>query len=99
MRRAGFPVRCDYPVGRHRVDLCVGEGGSAVGLSTRVHPEGIGAHRSRHLALTRAGWRLVDAYASRWGGDAVRAVLDPAIHPRPGWPPGPEEDPLRVTEN
>lgn len=81
LRRAGLPVRCDYPVGRWRVDLCVGEGAGAVGLTTRVHRDGVAAHRSRHLALARAGWRLVDAYASRWGGDAVRAALDPAIHP------------------
>ena len=26
--------------------------------------------------LTRAGWRMVDAYPSRWGGDPVRAALE-----------------------
>lgn len=81
LRRAGVPVRCDYPVGRWRVDLCVGDGRSAIGLTTRVHPDGPPAHRARHLSLARAGWRLADAYASRWGGDPVRAALDPATGP------------------
>jgi hypothetical protein len=81
LRRAGLAVRGDYPVGRWRVDLCVGEGGEALGLATRVHPDGPAAHRARHRSLSRAGWRLVDAFASRWGGDPVRAALDPATSP------------------
>jgi hypothetical protein len=78
LRRAGLLVRCDYPVGHWRVDLCVGEGAGAIGLTTRIHPAGVAAHRARQRSLTRAGWQLVDAYASRWAGDPVRAALDPA---------------------
>lgn len=75
-RAIGVPVRADYPVGRWRVDLCVGEGAEAVGLNCVVHPDGIAASLARQRALTRAGWRLIDAYPSRWGGDPVRAALD-----------------------
>lgn len=32
--------------------------------------------RARQQSLTRAGWRLVDAYPSRWNGDPVRAALE-----------------------
>jgi hypothetical protein len=76
LRRAGPPVRFDYPVGRWRVDLCIGEGPASYGLTTRVHPAGAAAHRARQQSLTRAGWRLVDAYPSRWNGDPVRAALE-----------------------
>jgi superfamily I DNA/RNA helicase len=76
LRRAGRTVRCDYPVGRWRVDLCLGDGTDAIGLTTRVHPDGVAAHIDRQRSLTRVGWRLVDGFASRWGGDPVRAALD-----------------------
>jgi hypothetical protein len=76
LRRAGRTVRCDYPVGRWRVDLCLGDGAGAIGLVTAVHPEGVAAHMERQRSLTRAGWRLVDGFASRWGSDPVRAALD-----------------------
>ncbi len=76
LRSMGVRVRVDYPVGRWRVDLCVGEGADAVGLNCAVHPDGFAATVARQRALTRAGWRMVDAYPSRWGGDPVRAALE-----------------------
>jgi hypothetical protein len=76
LARAVAAVCCDYPVGRWRVDLCLGTGVDAVGLVTRPHPDGPAAHRARQRSLTGAGWRLVDAYPSRWGGDPVRAALE-----------------------
>ena len=76
LRRAGLPVRAGYPVGRWRVDLCVGEDADAVGLICEVHPDGVREHVERQRALLRAGWRLHDAFASRWSGDAVRAALE-----------------------
>jgi hypothetical protein len=79
LRRAGRTVRCDYPVGRWTVDLCLGEGAEAIGLVTRVHPDGVAAHIERQRSLARAGWRLVDGFASRWGGDPVRAALDLSV--------------------
>ncbi|SDZ17738.1 AAA domain-containing protein [Micromonospora pattaloongensis] len=72
----GLTVRVDYPVGRWSVDLCVGDGDSAVGLICGVHPEGVAAHLERHRALRRMGWTLRDAFASRWAQDPVRASLE-----------------------
>jgi hypothetical protein len=76
LQRNGLAVRCGYPVGRWLVDLCVGEGESAVALECGVHPDGVEAHLDRHRELDRAGWRLLDAYPSRWGGDAARAAVE-----------------------
>lgn len=76
LRHAGLAVRTDYPVGPWLVDLCVGDGDAAVGLICRVHPDGVDAHLERQETLRRAGWRLMDAFPSRWAGDPVRAVLD-----------------------
>ncbi|MDG4788773.1 ATP-binding protein [Micromonospora sp. WMMD1102] len=80
--RVGLPVRRRYPVGRWTVDLCVGTGASAVGLNCVAHPDGAAAHIARHRALVAAGWVVVDAFASRWGGDPVRAALEVAAR----WP-------------
>lgn len=73
---AGTPVRAGYPVGRWSVDLCVGDGADAVGVECCVHPDGWQAHIDRHRALRRAGWRLVDAFPTRYDGDHVRAAID-----------------------
>ncbi len=63
-----FDVRvvADYPVGPFSIDLVVGRGEAALGVETRVDPSGVAAHMERHLALRRAGWRLLDAFQSRW---------------------------------
>jgi hypothetical protein len=79
LRRAGLTVRYDYPVGRWTVDLCAGDGADATGLVTRVHPDGPAAHRERQRSLDRAGWRLLDAFASRWNADPVPAALGMAV--------------------
>jgi hypothetical protein len=76
LRRAGRVVRAGYPVGSWRVDLCLDEGDGAVGLITAVHPDGVGAHVDRQRALLSAGWRLVDAFASRWSGEHARAAVE-----------------------
>ncbi|MFC0006573.1 AAA domain-containing protein [Micromonospora siamensis] len=78
LRRLGATVRADYPVGRWRVDLCVGDGADAVGVICAVHPDGVAAHLERQRTLLRAGWRLVDGFAGRWAGDPVRAALEVA---------------------
>ncbi|MEV0154886.1 AAA domain-containing protein [Micromonospora sp. NPDC050686] len=78
LRRLGLPVRAGYPVGRWRVDLCVGDGEAAVGVICTVHPDGVAAHVERQRTLLRAGWRLVDGFAGRWSGDPVRAALEVA---------------------
>jgi hypothetical protein len=76
LSRSGTPARAHYPVGPWLVDLCVGEGGSAYGAICGVHPDGVGAHIERHRSLRRTGWRLVDAFASRWGVDPARAAVE-----------------------
>ncbi|MBE1492364.1 AAA domain-containing protein [Plantactinospora soyae] len=80
LTRIGLAVRLRYPVGRWTVDLCVGEGASALGLICAVHPTGAAAHIARQRALDQAGWVLVDAFASRWAGDPVRAALEISAH-------------------
>ncbi|SBT42469.1 AAA domain-containing protein [Micromonospora auratinigra] len=76
LRRLGLPVRPGYPVGRWRVDLCVGADADAVGVLCGVHPDGPAAHVERQRTLARAGWRLHDVFASRWADDPIRAALD-----------------------
>ncbi|MCB0993836.1 MAG: hypothetical protein KDB21_02010, partial [Acidimicrobiales bacterium] len=56
----------DYAVAGWSVDLAVGEGDAAIGVLTGVHPDGTDAHLRRHLDLRRAGWDLVDIFASQW---------------------------------
>ncbi len=72
---AGTPVHAGYPVGRWTVDLVVGDGESAVGVATRLHPDGPDAHLARHLALACAGWRQSEAFATDHDGDAVTVAL------------------------
>ncbi len=74
--RAGLEVRPGYPVGHWRVDLCVGSGPDAVALVCDLHPDGPAAHIERHRALHRAGWRVVEAFPTRWAGDAPRAAVE-----------------------
>ncbi|MEV4711529.1 AAA domain-containing protein [Micromonospora sp. NPDC049374] len=81
LTRVGLAVRPDYPVGRWRVDLCVGDDGP-VGLLCGVHPDGVAAHVERQRTLTRAGWRLYDGFASHWADDPIRAALDLATRIR-----------------
>ena len=83
LRRLGWTVRPAYRSGRWTVDLVVGEGAEAFGVVCGVHPDGPDAHLARWTELTRSGWRLVEAYPSRWGGDPVRAALELAPLPSP----------------
>jgi hypothetical protein len=53
-------ARTAYPVGEWTVDVCVGADKRAVGVIVGCHPDGPAAHIDRHLALRRAGWRLID---------------------------------------
>ena len=76
MRSHGAAAQPSYPVGRWVLDLCVGKDGEAVAVETAVHPDGPEAHIERHRALRRVGWRIVDGYPSRWGGDAARAAYE-----------------------
>ncbi|WIM98559.1 AAA domain-containing protein [Actinoplanes oblitus] len=70
--RLEVPVRPGYRVGPWTIDLCAGP----VGVFCAVHPDGPAAHLERQGALHRAGWRLIDAFPSRWQGDPRRAALE-----------------------
>ncbi|GLY51171.1 AAA domain-containing protein [Lentzea sp. NBRC 102530] len=76
LRTAGLTVRTGYPVGRWRVDLVVGEKEDAVAVETRPHPAGVQAHLARWRALGHAGWRVHDAFGSRFGDDPARAAVE-----------------------
>jgi hypothetical protein len=96
----GLTVRTGYPVGQWRVDLVAGDGANAVAVETRPHPDGPAAHLARWRALSGAGWRMHDAYASRFGDDPVRAAVELAQELRPAEPdwaaaerPSPESSP------
>ncbi|MGI5242332.1 AAA domain-containing protein [Dactylosporangium sp. CA-139066] len=69
---AGRDARVAYAVGNWTVDLVV----DGVGYVCAPHPDGDAAHLDRQRELRRAGWTLREAFASRWGADAVRAALD-----------------------
>jgi AAA domain-containing protein len=72
-------VHPGYPVGSESVDLCLGSGDDAIGLICTVHPRGPAAHLERQRTLTRAGWRLRDAFATRWSGSAADAAITLAV--------------------
>ncbi|WP_335618130.1 AAA domain-containing protein [Lentzea guizhouensis] len=76
LRAAGLVVRTGYPVGQWRVDLVVGAKGEAVAVETRPHPHGAQAHLARWRALTHAGWRVHDAFGSRFDHDPARAAVE-----------------------
>jgi hypothetical protein len=82
LRPYGLPMWEAYPVGRYRIDIVVGEGDAAVGVECSIHPDGVDAHITRHLALRRVGWDLMAAMESRWLArpeDAAQAVAEYVI--------------------
>jgi hypothetical protein len=83
LRRARFETRRGYPVGPWRLDLVVGDGDGARSVVCRVHDGGPAAHIDRHLTLMSLRWTMVDAFPSRWDGDAVRAALDLTVEVGP----------------
>ncbi|MCE7000201.1 AAA domain-containing protein [Saccharothrix sp. S26] len=72
----GLAPRTGYPVGQWRVDLVVGDRRSAVAVDTRPHPDGVAAHVARWRALRGAGWRVHDAFPSRFAHDPARAAVE-----------------------
>ncbi|GAA2618946.1 hypothetical protein GCM10010436_23240 [Paractinoplanes durhamensis] len=78
LQNIDISVKSGYRVGPWTVDLCVGD----VGVLCGPHPDGPDAHLARQRALHRAGWRLIDAFPSRWNGDPRRAALELAAAQR-----------------
>jgi hypothetical protein len=83
LTRLEVTARAGYRVGPWTVDLCVGPAEAPIGVFCAPHPDGTEAHLERQRALHRAGWRLLDAFASRWAGDPRRAALEIAAAQRP----------------
>ncbi|MBU2667490.1 AAA family ATPase [Actinoplanes bogorensis] len=69
-------TRPAYQVGRWTIDLCLGPDDNPIGVLCAPHPDGPAAHLARQRALTQAGWRLRDGFASRWNNDPRRAALE-----------------------
>ena len=82
LERLEVVVRVGYLVGPWVVDLCVGSDDEPVGVFCGPHPDGAEAHLERQRALHHAGWRLIDAFASRWADDPRRAALEIAAAQR-----------------
>ena len=81
---AGLPIVTAYPSGRHVVDICIDDSGRSLGIECDVHPAGPEAHIDRHLALTRNGWELLEAYRSRWGDRPGELIVDLLVTAKPG---------------
>ena len=65
-----------YPVGRHFIDIVLGEGEHAIAVICGVHPSGPDAHIARHLDLARTGWTVFEAFESRWGDRLQELTVD-----------------------
>ncbi|MEA2000289.1 MAG: hypothetical protein U9N84_00150 [Actinomycetota bacterium] len=73
-RAFGIPVIRNYPVAGWAVDLAVGAREHAFGMECRVQRDGTATHVEQHMALLRAGWKIVDAFQSRWLTDPEGAA-------------------------
>ncbi len=75
LTRCGLQPRTGYPVGRWRVDIAVDTPDGPVALDCTVPDGDVAEHLEMHRELHAFGWRFVDGYASRFGGDAAAAAL------------------------
>jgi hypothetical protein len=80
----GVPVRAGYPFGRDTVDVSVGDRYRFAALDTSVHRDGPEAHIRRRLALSDAGWDVIDAFRSAWHGRTAELAIE--ISAALGWP-------------
>lgn len=76
LESAGLPAMAGYPSGRHLVDVCVGDAWRYFAVECCVHPQGPEAHIDRHLSLSRAGWRFLEAYRTRWGNRRGELIVE-----------------------
>jgi hypothetical protein len=75
LRSSGVPVITSYPCGWHLVDVCVERPGD-IAIEAAVHADGPEAHVTRHLALMRSGWTVLEAFPSRWSERRGELVVD-----------------------
>lgn len=76
LTRAGLDAAVSYPSGRHVVDIAIGGCDRPIAIECTVHPDGPDAHIERHLALVRAGWKIFEAFESKWGDLQADLVVD-----------------------
>ena len=76
VREQGLPVRVGYRVGKHVVDIVVGDGEAAVAVECGPHPDGVEAHLDRAGLLQRTGWRTVDAFKSKWDANPGQFAIE-----------------------
>lgn len=69
-------VITDYEVAGDAIDIVLGEGPTAIGIETELHPDGIDAHIERHLALRRAGWNIVPLFRCEAFGHVEEAIAE-----------------------
>ena len=76
LRLAGVEVVTGYRVGRHTLDICLPRERQPTAVECGVHPDGEAAHVARHLDLVQGGWRVLEAFPSRWHGRRGEAVVE-----------------------
>ena len=84
LRRAGLAIRVGYPVGPWHIDIVVDDpdAPTPMAIMTRVGTDAA-AHMEQRLTLIEMGWRTLDAFPTRWSGDAARASIDLVAEIRP----------------
>lgn len=76
LKQSDVTVRQEFQVGKDSVDVVAGNGPTAVGVVTTIHPDGPEAHLDRQRMLRRGQWHLFDAFPSSYAEDPARAALD-----------------------
>ena len=62
----GVAVRLGYRVGRHIIDLVVGDDSNAIGIDARIDRAGTSTQVTRRLELHELGWTILDIPESEW---------------------------------
>ncbi len=76
LRVGGATVRTGYRVGRHVLDLVVGDGAAAIGIDARIDPTGTPKQLIRRLELYELGWTVLDVPESQWGLRRAYAIAE-----------------------
>ena len=72
---AGVPVRTNYRVGSHTIDLVVGQGASALGIDAGPAAQAT-APVDRRLELRALGWHMMELPAAQWADRRAEAVTE-----------------------
>jgi hypothetical protein len=66
LEEAGFAPLTAWSSGRHVIDVAALRPAGPTAVLTSIHADGVDAHIDRHLELSRAGWRVIEVFPSRW---------------------------------